>query len=298
MGCKKDKIINSNEISYGKNVFTTSIDGYEREYLVHIPLSYDATADVPVVFMLHGTSGDGLKFYNISGWTEVGETENIITVFPSSGRHCIIEGGLEKNTTKWNIQPAANWSYCPGEVPLDDIAFFEKIITELSTEYTIDTKKIYLVGFSNGGQMAAKCSIIMGDKFAAIVQNSGSFKYDTTYIPIRKLPIIYQRGNIDYGAGGTGPEFPLSDFGDSILYNHLFNRIAKTHVNSFELDPNFIISGDNTKSVTAKFSPLGLGYEFNMILVKGLGHSYPNGTNHWMKGAEEHWQWLKQFSIP
>jgi hypothetical protein len=26
----------------------------------------------PVVFMLHGTSGGGEKFYNISGWKEVG----------------------------------------------------------------------------------------------------------------------------------------------------------------------------------------------------------------------------------
>lgn len=37
---------------------------------------------------------------------------------------------------------------------------------------------------------------------------------------------------------------------------------------------------------------------FNFVFVKGLGHSYPNGINHWMKGAEMHWEWLKQFSLP
>ncbi|OWY22725.1 hypothetical protein C7N43_22635 [Sphingobacteriales bacterium UPWRP_1] len=73
----------------GKNRFVTNVDGFNREYYVHVPLSYTPNSAIPVVFMLHGTSGDGDKFYNTSWWKEVGEAENILTVFPSSWQHCI-----------------------------------------------------------------------------------------------------------------------------------------------------------------------------------------------------------------
>jgi polyhydroxybutyrate depolymerase len=75
----------------GKNRFTLTIGGDVREYFVHVPELYNEGNATPVVFMLHGTSGDGDRFYNISGWKEVGEAENILTVFPSSWQYCIID---------------------------------------------------------------------------------------------------------------------------------------------------------------------------------------------------------------
>ena len=73
--CEKNKVTTPDENVYesGKNRFTTIIDGDTREYYVHVPAAYNGTAPAPVVFMLHGTSGDGENFYNISGWKELGE---------------------------------------------------------------------------------------------------------------------------------------------------------------------------------------------------------------------------------
>lgn len=51
--------------------------------------------------MLHGTSGDGLKFYNISGWKELVEEENFITVFPSALSWCLCMMEIEKHLTRW-----------------------------------------------------------------------------------------------------------------------------------------------------------------------------------------------------
>ena len=45
---------------------TTLVDGENREYFLHIPSSYDGKTDVPLVFMLHGTGGDGEKMYDIA----------------------------------------------------------------------------------------------------------------------------------------------------------------------------------------------------------------------------------------
>lgn len=305
---KEDSItpINGSGSGYlkGKNRFTTMIDGDEREYYVHVPKSYTGTTPVPVVFMLHGTSGDGEKFYNFSGWKEVGEDENVLTVFPSSWRYCIIDNGEIKNTTKWNTPPDADFSFCAGQKPRDDIKFLNTVITELNTKYKIDNKRIYLAGFSNGGQMAAKCVIKLSDKLAAIAENAGSFSIDTQYVPKRKLPVLYQRGNEDYGPGNTGPIVPLS-YLDTILKNPglpylggKINSIANKHIKYLGLNPNFTITGDTNSVMLATYKSLSGAPDFKLSFVKGLGHSYPNGDNHWMEGARVHWAWFKQYSMP
>jgi polyhydroxybutyrate depolymerase len=285
----------------GKNRFTTTIDGDEREYYVHVPQSYTGASPVPVVFMLHGTSGNGEDFYTRSGWKEVGEDENIITVFPSSWRYCIIDDGVQKNTTKWNTVPA-EWTFCAGQTPRNDIKFLNTIITELNSKYKIDNKHIYLAGFSNGGQMAAKCGIEMSDKFAAIVQAEGSFSRDTTYIPLRKLPVTFQYGNEDYGPGVTGTPVALSKLATilSTPANNILYRSASTHVKSFGLNPAFVISGDTNSVSIATYKSLtpGSANDFRIAFIKGLAHQYPNGDNHWMEGARANWAWFKQYSLP
>ena len=292
----------------GKLRFTTVVDGISREYYVHVPSSYTGNLPVPMVFMLHGTSGDGEKFYDSKGWKEVAEEENFIAVFPSSMRYKIFdltEGN--KTTTKWNTTPDANWVFQPGEKGQDDIKFLRKVIVEMQGKFKIDASRIYLNGFSNGGQMAAKCSIEMSDVLAAVAENAGSFYLDTTYIPKRKLPVLFQVGNRDYGPGNTGPSIPMS-YLDTIIstdnLDYLGGKhyiIAKAHINNFNLLPEFVITGDSNVARIATFQPRtpgpGTGYEFHYILVKDLGHIYPNGNNHILDAPRAHWEWMKNFRL-
>lgn len=308
MGCEKDQSTvdhtDTGKIIYGKIRVTTQIDGDDREYFVHVPKSYTGNQDVPVVFMLHGTSGKGEEFYEKSGWREVGESQNLITVFPSSWRYCIISQGETSTTTKWNTAPDAEWTFCTGQTPRNDLKFLRTIIDELSSKYKVDSKRIYLVGFSNGGQMAAKCTIELSDKLAAVVQSAGTFYLDTVYIPKRKLAVLYQVGDEDYGPGNTGPAIPMNQLSYLIstpgldFKNGRFNTIAMDHVRNFALQPHFTIGGDTTKFSFATYKPLLATdkHEFQFVMIKGLGHMYPNGDNHFLESAELNWNWMKQFS--
>jgi poly(3-hydroxybutyrate) depolymerase len=299
--CKEDDPIDAGDYVKGRNRYTITLESTEREYYVHVPEGYTGDTKTPVVFMLHGTSGNGLDMYDRSGWTEVGETENILTVFPSSLRYCIIdpvEG--QKNTTKWNAQPV-EWTFCQNETPRDDIRFLTAIIDDLKQRFEVDAKRIYLVGFSNGGQMAAKCSIEMSDVFAAVVENAASFYPDTTFVPKRNLPTTYQLGNKDYGPGNTGPEISLSLI-DEVLsdLNYKPARVAATHIRTFGLSPDYVITGDTSTAIIATYPSLTPGSvnDYRFVFVKGLAHAYPNGDNHWMEAAQLHWNWLKQFELP
>jgi poly(3-hydroxybutyrate) depolymerase len=281
----------------------TIVDGTQREYFLHIPSSYKANSPVPLVFMLHGTSGNGEEFYDKSGWTELSEQEGFIAVFPSSMRYKIIDNGELKNTTKWNTTPDADWTFQPGEQSKDDIKFLKKVIQEIESSYTIDLKRVYLNGFSNGGSMAAKCSIEMSDLLAAVCSNAGSFFLDTVYTPIRKTPYLYQVGNRDYGPGNVGPEFPeipmslfdtiISTPGLSYLDGKHY-RIANNSVRNFSLkSEHSAIIGDTNFAVLTTYYPIDpiKNHEFRYVLVKDLGHSYPNWA------PTEHWKWLKRFTL-
>lgn len=302
-GCRKDNDPKNQSYQIGRNNFTIDIDGFEREYVVHVPSGYKEGTKVPMVFMLHGTSGDGPKFYAISGWKEVGEANTLITVYPSSWRYCITdEDGEKTTTTKWNSQPSA-FKFCPGEDPKDDIKFLRGIMDHLSGLLSIDEKRIYLVGFSNGGQMAAKCAIELSDKLAAVVESAGTFAFDTVFTPKRKIPTLFQRGNADYGPGNVGPEIPFKYF-DSLIstanlpYQTSFYNSRSTHVRSFGLENKYTLSGDTNVALRATFkaNPSISPLEYNIVMIKGLEHNYPNGVNHPVMGAEVNWQWLKQFT--
>ncbi len=294
-------ISTANPFVRGKNKFTTRVDGDIREYLVHVPQGYNLTSPTKVVFMLHGTSQTGETMYEKCGWKEVGEDENILTVFPTSWKYCINVTTGTRTTTKWNTPPDAEWTFCASETPRDDIKFLRKVITELRQKFNVDTSKVYLVGFSNGGQMAAKCSILMGDVLAAVISNSVSFYTNTVYTPIRKLPVGYQVGNQDYGPGNTGPAIPLDSFSNLLQTpGNLVYRIARLYINNFGLNNTFTLTGDSTTALTATYTvpsgdPLNI---FSFVVVSGLGHAYPNGDNHWMEAAKLHWLWLRQFAIP
>jgi polyhydroxybutyrate depolymerase len=303
----------------GKNQFFIPVDGVNREFWVHVPIGYKPSLATPVVIMLHGTSGNGYKFYDESGWKEVGDEENIITVFPSSGRYDIIfpADGSSKTTTKWNTVPDADWVFDPAEIPLNDIKFLRFMIAALKLKLNIDPQRVYLEGFSNGGQMAAKCAVEMGDVLAAVCSNAAGFHVENvTYTPVRLLPFLFQVGNQDYGPGNTGPTVPLSTF--EFTLNNLLPQVlsparknynvSHNTIRHFALNPTYgpvqiVMDADNTHEIYRYVDYLGLSGQpnnvYRHIFVHDLAHKFPNEFNfRYYDAPREHWKWMKQYILP
>jgi len=288
-------------VTFGKNRFTTMLEENLREYYVHVPKSYNAIDALPVVFMLHGSGGGGERFYNISGWKEVGEAQNILTVFPSAAQYaCVLDDGMQKrHAEKWNYY---GLELCHGETPKDDVKFLMQIINELKHRYTIDEKRIYIAGFSNGGEMAARAAIELSDKIAAVVACAGALPTDTTFAPIRKLPILLQAGNSDAKLMAqleTTTPLPM-DFDQLFTEFTAVEKIATTITRSFALDSQYTVGGTSNTFIYADYKKdFGSSDNvFRFMLVNGLGHSYPNGRNHPLMGAEVHWNWMKDYRLP
>lgn len=280
----------------GKNSFTTQHDGNTREYVVHVPAGYDPEVATPVVMMFHGAGGTGEGSWNSSGWKEVGETETLLTVFPTALTVCY-EGftGELKDAPRWH---SLNTNvFCPGQDLPDDIGFVGQMLDELGERYHLDGDRIYWVGFSSGGQLGARALIEMPDRLSAVVLSGGSAIPDNAATPGTLLPVAFEAGSLDdrwFGDVGL----PMSEFETSMAQGALFGPLSD-FVTTFDFGTDYTLSGDESTALTATFPAAEGGRrELTVTLIEGLDHSYPNTVNHPRHGAQENWAWLQGFTRP
>ena len=271
------------------------VDSVEREFIVVKPSGDAPLGGYPVVFMFHGTSGDGQTFYNISGWKEKGETEKFITVFPSSLRWCVIEDSIEKQNTKW-VNGDLMEILCPGQNIKDDVKFFRMMVDTIKSSLSVDASRIYVTGFSNGGVMAAKLAVEASDIIAATASTSGGMHPLDSAAPRRNIPTIFSFGTDDdrFYTAINKPYVPFND--SAIAY---FARSVNRFISVFGLSEEY--TKDSTAlSLRYRFNTLALtaSWEFNFILLKGLTHEYPNGTNYPLASADLLWAFFQQFTTP
>jgi poly(3-hydroxybutyrate) depolymerase len=173
-------------------------------------------------------------------------------------------------------------------------------VSKLNRMFNVNKKRVYIVGFSNGGCMAFRCGVEMSDIFAAIVQSGGTYSGDCAFTPVKNIPVTFQLGNKD-GAwfGKAGGTVPMSHFKKLLNKLPIFQRLIKAHAKTFSFKTSYTISGDENIALLAKFKgkPDNGKRSFNFIFVKGLQHEYPNGRNHPIYGAKQNWSWLRQFTL-
>ncbi|MBI5646550.1 MAG: T9SS type A sorting domain-containing protein [Ignavibacteriae bacterium] len=285
---------------------TLEVDSVQRQFIIARPSGTAPAGGYPLVVMLHGTSGDGEKFYNISGWKEKGEQENFVTVFPSALQYCFYTddgSGMMHLTTKWKNGDALQ-KLCPGARPMkDDITFLRRMIDTIAALLPINLRKMYVSGFSNGGAMASKLMVEMSDIFAAASCGSGLLSEQDSAQARRNLPAWFILGTDDplwllsyQNAGIPLQRFP---FNDSTVTHYLAPHIqrylgALGLANQYRKDS---IGNVLTYTYTTPSSALPVT-EFRFSLIRGLEHEYPNGVNHWLVAANFLWDFYKRQQLP
>lgn len=113
-------------------------------------------APAPLIVLLHGSSQDGaaLRAITAGQWQAVAKTHGAALLWPD---------GMNQ---LWNIGlgPAPKRM----RKRRDDFAFLQAMIREAAKRTPIDAKRIYLVGFSMGGQMALALGCAAPHQFAGV----------------------------------------------------------------------------------------------------------------------------------
>lgn len=270
------------------------LDGHMRESIIVQPSTAPPPGGYPVVYMLHGTSGDGEKFYNISGWKELGEEQNFITVFPSSLSWCFVEDGIEKHNTRWvNGSVTENPCSGPPQDYVDDVKFLKLLAKLISDSLPVNRSMIFACGFSNGCSMIHKLSVDAGDVFSAVAGCSSVLSQADSARPVNRIPIWTVIGNLDDRF--LVPPFTELPFGGDSILGYLQSPIRRT-LGCQGLAESFVKTETDSlhtyQFLVSKPGELAAAYIFT--LAKGMTHEFPNGTNYFFNGPRRFWDFFKR----
>ena len=127
--------------------------GTQRSYLLRIPSG--PSPPKAIVVMLHGHAGSAKQITGMPGkpapyrqWNAIADREGLLLVAPQG-----LPGG--DGNAGWN-DCRADADSNPGS---DDTAFIVELVAALRREYAVSSHRVYVIGTSNGGQMALRLAI-------------------------------------------------------------------------------------------------------------------------------------------
>lgn len=174
-----------------------------RPYQTHIPPGYEMSKPTPLVILLHGYSASGALQESYFKLSDVADTKTFLLAYP--------DGTLDASGNRfWNATDACcNFA----GAKIDDVAYVDAIIEDMSKKYNVDPKRVYLVGHSNGGFMSHRTACDLSPRIAAIVSLAGAVWKDASKCkPTSPVSILEVHGNADmtisYDGGATSAGVP------------------------------------------------------------------------------------------
>jgi len=118
--------------------------GARRSYLLHIPVNFNPKKKVPLILVIHGAFSTPKQMEEQSDFSDLADRENILVAYPAGAY------GLFGLFQHWNA------GHCCGKAAsdsTDDVGFLVNVINDITNRFNVDTTRIYMVGFSNGGML-------------------------------------------------------------------------------------------------------------------------------------------------
>lgn len=178
--------------------FTVRSGGYERLYLVHLPVKFSNNKSYPLILTFAGKGGSAAS---IEGYSRL-DTLPVITVYPQA---LIGTDGM------------LAWQGAPYSPKVDDVAFIRDLLDRLEGQLCIQKAHIFASGLSNGGGMSWVLSCSLSDRIAAFAMFAGAFYYPEDQCrPARPAAIINVHGDKDtivpYGGSLARKLPPIEDW--------------------------------------------------------------------------------------
>ncbi len=262
--------------------------GQRREYLLHVPSSYDRFKPTPLVISLHGGAVWPAHQMDMSGWSRLADNNGFIVVYPAGS-------GAPR---AWNVNHGAGLAR--------DVRFISDLIDTLEAAYNIDPAMIYADGLSNGGGMAFVLSCALSDRIAAVgmVAAAQSLPWSWCTDP-RPVPMIAFHGTADTFTpyhGGRSPVFPdpfvLPSIPTWTANWARRNRCGPSPVES-------VVAADVTR---LEYQSCADDAAVVLYTVLGGGHTWPGGkpmpeslvglTSNGVDATSQMWAFFREHRLP
>lgn len=212
MGCGKSGTATADEkpgdqLPVQKTI-NISFDGYDRSFIIYLPLGYNNAGKMPLMFIIHGGSGTPEGMIRIADFRPIADKEKVVLVYPA---------GHQKN---WNDGRPTT----PNQMGINDVGFFNRMCDYMIANHSVDANRIYATGISNGGFMTSRLGCELSNRIAAVAVVAATMEANSVSPncnPNRPVPAIYIHGTADplvpftgglMTAGGTAGGTILSHF--------------------------------------------------------------------------------------
>ena len=191
-------VINGTAVSSAALV---SISG-PRPFKVYVSSRYNPAIPEPLIISIAGLTQSGAVYEKYTKLTPFAQADGFLFVSP--------DGMVNSHgVTFWSATPEC----CDFEHSgVNDDAYIMKIINDVSSRYSVDPNRIYVIGHSNGGFMANVVACKNADRVAAIVDFSGgTYTTQAACKPSRPISVLEIWGTKDqtyYGSNLGGKAIP------------------------------------------------------------------------------------------
>lgn len=155
-----------------------TVNGQLRKAVVIYPKSALEGKAAPVVFVYHGRRGTiPVVMKNMSIYKDFPEA---IVVYP--------QGLWIETPDAVKLQWGTGWKMPVRNGDCRDITLFDALLDTVSRAFAVDSKRIYVMGHSNGGGMTYALWSVRGDKIAAVSVSCSSSRTEG-YLPDMRRPM-------------------------------------------------------------------------------------------------------------
>jgi len=237
-----------------------TINDYKREQVagrdIHVYAPSNLAPNSPLLLSLHGMDQDPNYQQSNTHWETLADSEGFVVVYP--------RGGTGMST--WDIQGTK------------DTQWVSQIIDQMKKEYNIDTKRVYLSGFSMGGMFTYHAMSQIANKIAAFAPCSGPNVFGASKAQ-RPVPIFHVHGTNDDVLNYQQVEGFLKNYRDQF---HCPSQ-ADTKTNY----PN----RENPNATLYTWGPCDKGVYIKHLKLQGRGHS-PSSAD-----IQDIWDFVSQWTV-
>jgi polyhydroxybutyrate depolymerase len=251
-----------------------SSGGLVRAFHLHVPDRLDPTQPAALVLSFHGAGSNGRDNESLERWHPLSDQEGFLVVEPDGTSPSALA------TDVWNAGACCGVA---SDTQIDDVGFVGQLIDTISATLSVDPKRVFSTGFSNGGALSHRLACEMSGRIAAIAPVAGlmlDVDLDAggvqkfTCAPTRPVPVFEIHGSLDeialYNGGkstcliGTPT---MRSVGDTIADWAQRNGCMTTQ----HTDP-----APNDRVLCRSYD--GCAAQTTLCTVKDMGHAWPGAA--------------------
>jgi polyhydroxybutyrate depolymerase len=234
-----------------------TVDATERSYLLHIPPNVPADQSLPIVLVFHGYSGTGGSMLVTTGFNNLADTFGFLVVYPN--------GLGPAGAASWNAGGCCGYAK---DNHIDEAAFVRGILADLGTLASIDPKRIYATGFSNGAMLSYLLGCEMSDTLAAVAPVAGVLM-NNPCSPPQPVSVLHIHGMADLSVPFSGNTTPAAPG----IFESVQQSIATfVGLDGCPADPAVEQNGLTTHTT---YGPCKKGTAVELYALQGIGHTWP-----------------------